>query len=273
MKKNIEITQDAYGVLMAHSAKSNIEQIAEQVRMLGYGVIDSGMNAEQVAKVGEAFDRIRVRYLKEFKVERLSKQNEQHTIRAMLIHGEPIFIRLATNPILLEIISNLIRGKFYLNQQNGVINPPKEEFNQGKWHRDLPYQHFVSSTPLAINALYCIDDFTIYNGATAVLPATHKTEAFPSASFIKANSKQITAKAGSFIVLDCMVYHKGSLNHTNHTRRAVNHVYTIPYIKQQVSFIRQMKLHDLTQEEQQLFGYDCLEYASIAEFLSRHAHG
>ena len=28
------------------------------------------------------------------------------------------------------------------------------------YHRDLPYQHFVSSRPLAISALFCIDPFT-----------------------------------------------------------------------------------------------------------------
>jgi len=272
MKKNVKSIPDAYGILIANSTKSDIEQVTEQVRMLGYGVFDSGMNAEQIEVVSQAFDRTRARYLNEFGEERLVKKNEQHTIRAMLIHGEPIFIQLAKNAKLLEIVSSLIQGKFYLNQQNGVINPPHEEYNQGKWHRDLPYQHFVSSTPLAINALFCVDDFTINNGSTLVLPSTHKNEAFPSASFVRANSLQITAKAGSFIVLDCMLYHKGGMNLTSHCRRAVNHLYTIPFIKQQVSLIRQMKLRDLTAEEMQLFGFDYLEYASISEFLSRHDH-
>jgi len=52
-------------------------------------------------------------------------------------------------------LSKLIVGKFILNQQNG-INPPGETCNQSAWHRDLPYQHYVSSTPLTINALLCM---------------------------------------------------------------------------------------------------------------------
>lgn len=272
MNKPVEFAPEAYGILMSHSARTDIEQVAEKIRMLGFGVLDSGMTAEEVAEVAAAFDKTRESYVTRFGEERLAEKSEQHTIRAMLVHGESVFKRLATNPRVLSLVSSLIRGKFQLNQQNGVINPPKQGYNQGKWHRDLPYQHFVSSTPLAINALYCVDDFTIDNGATVVLPASHKTEAFPSASFIDANSVQVTAKAGSFLVLDCMVYHKGNTNRTDHIRRAVNHVYTIPYIKQQISLPRLMPANSLTEIELQLFGYHCPEYSSIEEFLSRHDH-
>ncbi|MFX5510311.1 hypothetical protein ABTD49_20870, partial [Acinetobacter baumannii] len=80
------------------------------------------------------------------------------TIRAPLVHGSAVFRRLATNPVLMEVLQKLIVGKFILNQQNGVINPPGATYNQGAWHRDLPYQHYVSSTPLAVNALFCVDD-------------------------------------------------------------------------------------------------------------------
>jgi ectoine hydroxylase-related dioxygenase (phytanoyl-CoA dioxygenase family) len=272
MNKPVELSPRSYGILLANAVNTDIEQVAEQIRILGYGVLDSGMNAEQVASVAAAFDRTRERYLNKFGEENLTKENEQHTIRAMLVHGESIFRELATNSRVLELVSSLIRGKFLLNQQNGIINPPQEKYSQSRWHRDLPYQHFVSSTPLAINALYCVDDFNLENGATAVLPATHKMEAFPSRSFIDTNSLKLTAKAGNFLVLDCMVYHKGSANRTGHVRRAVNHVYSIPYIKQQISLPRQIQARDLTAYERQLFGYDCPEYSSITEFLSRHDH-
>lgn len=272
MNKPVEFAPEAYGVLMTEVARNDIERVAEQIRTLGYGVIDSGLSADQVAEVAQAFDRTTASYRAQFGANRLSQQNEQHTIRAMLVHGEPVFRQLATNPRVLALVASLIRGKYLLNQQNGIINPPKQDYSQGKWHRDLPYQHFVSSSPLAINALYCVDDFTVDNGATVVLPATHKTEAFPSAAFVDANTLQLTARAGDFLVLDCMVYHKGNMNRTDQIRRAVNHVYTIPFIKQQISIPRQMPAHGLTELERQLFGYECPEYASIGEFLSRHDH-
>ena len=42
----------------------------------------------------------------------------------------------------------------------------------------------------------------IENGSTFVLPGTHKVTKFPSNMFVKENVKQITAKAGSYIVLN-----------------------------------------------------------------------
>jgi ectoine hydroxylase-related dioxygenase (phytanoyl-CoA dioxygenase family) len=98
---------------------------------------------------------------------------------------EPIFLELAANPRILKICRTLVADYVTLNQQNGIINPPNgQRYNQAAWHRDLPYQHFTSSRPLAINALFCIDAFTVENGATKVLPASHREEAFPSDAFI-----------------------------------------------------------------------------------------
>ena len=94
----------------------------------------------------------------------LQSLNEHNGIRApFLIDKTGIFVKLVTNDKLLQLVSKLIKGSFYLNQQNGIINPAGNTYNQGMWHRDLPYQHFTSSSPLGINALYCVDDFTIEN--------------------------------------------------------------------------------------------------------------
>ncbi len=141
----------------------------------------------------------------------LKSVNEFNTVRSLLTHGGDLFLRLALNENLLSIIKKLIPGKFILNQQNGVINPARETYNQSAWHRDLPYQHFVSTKPLAINALFCVDDFTYENGATFVLPASHKSEAFPSLNYVQRNAIQIEAKSGWFILLDCMIFHAGGL--------------------------------------------------------------
>ena len=59
----------------------------------------------------------------------------------------------------------------------------------------------------------------------------HKTKNYPSNNYIKQNAIQLEAKAGCFIILDCMVYHSGGLNFSKNERRGVNHVYTIPYFK------------------------------------------
>ena len=163
----------------------------------------------------------------------------------------------------------LIHGKFILNQQNGIINPPRADYNQGAWHRDFPYQHFVSSRPLAINALFCVDDFTIENGATYVLPASHKSGPFASKTFVERHAVQVVAKAGSFILLDCMLFHAGGFNQSSRPRRAVNHVYNIPYFKQQINIPLNLGAAGLSSQAKEVFGFTFQEPGSVADYLAQ----
>lgn len=240
----------------------------EQVKTLGYAVLDAGYSASELGSISEEFNRTRLRYVDTHGEAELRSVNEFHTIRSPLTHGGDVFLRLVFNPNLLTALGKLIAGKFILNQQNGVINPPKETYSQASWHRDLPYQHFLSTSPLAINALFCVDDFTIANGATFVLPASHKTEAFPSPGYVQRNAVQVEAKAGSFILLDCMMFHAGGFNTTGSERRAVNHLYNIPFFKQQIAIRDHMKSHNLSLEERQILDFNSPDgHESIESYL------
>jgi ectoine hydroxylase-related dioxygenase (phytanoyl-CoA dioxygenase family) len=124
--------------------------------------------------------------------------------------------------------------------QNAIINRPTDAHYQVTWHRDLNYQHWVSSRPLAISALYAIDDFSDLTGGTLLIPASHKSEEFPSPEYIAAHQVGLTAKAGSILVFDAMLFHRSGTNRSQIIRRAVNHIYTLPLIKQQISFPRML---------------------------------
>jgi ectoine hydroxylase-related dioxygenase (phytanoyl-CoA dioxygenase family) len=82
---------------------------------------------------------------------------------------------------------------------------------------------------------------------------------------------QVQAKAGSFILLDCMVFHAGGFNNTNLERRAVNHVYNIPYFKQQINIPNNMKGANLSEEEKDILGFNYIEPSSISHYLSTRA--
>lgn len=267
MTKLDGIPEVAYGILQQDQFSSEFEEVAEQVRRLGYAILDSGYTSEQLQEISEEFDLTRKQYLRTWGESRLKSLNEFHTIRALLTHGGATFVQLAMNRNLMVVLQQLIAGIFILNQQNGIINPPGETYNQGAWHRDLPYQHYVSSTPLAVNALFCVDDFNFENGSTFVLPASHKSSAFPSVNYLNRNAVQINAKAGQYILLDCMLFHSGGFNKSTKERRAVNHVFNIPYFKQQISLPENLLADDLSSEARALFGFNVQESASIANFL------
>jgi ectoine hydroxylase-related dioxygenase (phytanoyl-CoA dioxygenase family) len=261
-----------YGVTEQTQASTDVERACESIRQLGYAVIDGGYGAKWLGSLSDAFDRALQRHWSEHGIESLKSIDEHNTIRLPLAN-EPMFLELATNSKILEICSRLIPGYSMLNQQNGIINPPNATpYNQGAWHRDLPYQHFVSSRPLAINALFCLDGFTIENGATKVSPASHRQEAFPSDLFIETQTVSVTPPAGSFIVLDCMVFHSGGVNVTAKPRRAVNHVYSIPLIRQQIDLPSALGEGFVADGMvRKLLGYDVRQPRSVREFIASRA--
>jgi ectoine hydroxylase-related dioxygenase (phytanoyl-CoA dioxygenase family) len=257
----------SYGVSEQRTVTDDLDRAAEEVAFLGYSVVDSGYSANEIAEFGRLFNRVHERYRAVHGEDMLRGLDEHNGIRLPLAF-DARFIDLAANERILELMQKLIRNKFILNQQNGIINPPRERFNQGLWHRDLPYQHFVSSRPLAVNALYCVDDFTALNGATFVLPASHWREEFPSEVFIRNHARQITAPAGCFIVLNCMLFHRGGANTTSDRRRAVNHVYSTAFIKQQIDIPGQLgNAHALSPTVADLLGFRYQIPRTVADYL------
>ena len=257
-----------YGVHEQLHSGTAVDAAVESIRLLGYAVVDGNYSAEQMQIFSGAFDKALV-----VSQERhggsgaLAEIDEQNTIRALL-SIDRLFLDLARNETILAISRRLVGDYVVLGQQNGIINPPNaERYNQSAFHRDMPYQHFVSSRPLAINALFCIDPFSVENGATQVIPASHKSEAFPSDMIVNASKVSVSAKSGSFIVLDCMAFHCGGVNTTGARRRAVNHVYAVPILRQQIELSSELgDGYSDDPDVRRFLGYDVRTPANVSAF-------
>jgi ectoine hydroxylase-related dioxygenase (phytanoyl-CoA dioxygenase family) len=145
-------------------------------------------------------------------------------------------MRIAQHPVVMRIVERILGTYFILNLQNAIINRPDRPHHQSSWHRDLPYQNWVISKPLAINALFAIDEFSEITGGTHIVPFTHKTEILPSDEYISSNKMIACVPAGSAIIFDSMLFHKAGENRSKIIRRAVNNLYTTPILKQQYDF-------------------------------------
>ncbi|SDY41622.1 Phytanoyl-CoA dioxygenase (PhyH) [Jannaschia faecimaris] len=262
---------NAYGILHGDTWDDALLLAADQIRRLGYAIVDSGFSSTEITDIEQKFDMTRAEYTRTWGEDHLESMDEHNSMRLpMAVSPEP-FRNLAFAPNILSVVGQLIDGQFILNQQNGVINPAGAAYNQGLWHRDLPYQHFVTNVPLAVNALYCVDDFTSENGGTWVIPASHKTPNYPSDAYVSAHALQVNAKAGQYIVLDCMAYHTGGFNRSTADRRAVNHVYTIPYFSQQIRIPGNVEESGLTPDQRRILGFDFPSPQSVDAYLSARA--
>ena len=187
----------SYGVVGRMASQSSAERHVERIRLLGYSVVEGGLALSVLAALPAQIDALLERQAHEAGGrERLRDVGDQGTARCCLAYDDA-FVPIATDPAVLAICQLLLGDYFVLMQQNAVINAPEQAHTQHVYHRDLPYQHFTSSRPLAIGALFCADSFTTENGATIVIPASHKVEAFPSGPSIDEVEQVVEAPAGS----------------------------------------------------------------------------
>ena len=240
--QNMQNSIRVFGVKEFSEASSDVEQHIEDIKLVGYTIVPDALSTSELELARLKVDEIYSRQTAEFGGEsELRKLNDSYTARALLAYDD-FFLTVATNAKVLAIVEALLGDYYILMLQNGLINVPSvgSEQNAGSWHRDLNYQHFVSSRALSVSALFCVDDFTSETGGTHVLPGSHKMEAFPSAATVLSNERPITARAGSVVVFDSMLFHCGGLNRSANPRRALNHMYTLPLIRQQISFPRML---------------------------------
>ena len=230
-----------YGVLERDQVDGALAVHAERIRVAGYSVIADAFTAEEISHLGARLDAVLERQVEEFGgATRMAAIGDSGTARCPLAYDD-VFLKPATHPTLLELCRLLLGQYIVLMQQNGVSNPSVDVHTQARYHRDLPYQHFTSSRPLAISALLCLDPFTEETGATTLIPGSHRIERFPSDQVAAALDVTIEAKAGSYIVFDSMLFHRAGRNRSGRNRRGINHVFSIPLIAQQISIPAALK--------------------------------
>jgi ectoine hydroxylase-related dioxygenase (phytanoyl-CoA dioxygenase family) len=263
-------TSTSYGVVHQEPAGDESARHAERIGLVGFTVVPSGISEGELDALRCRLDAVVERQVAEFGgSDRMAAIGDALTARCPLAYDDA-FLDVARHPLVLAIVGRLLGEFVVLMQQNGIVNPPGESHQQRAYHRDLPYQHFVSTRPLGISALFCLDPFRRETGATIVVPASHRVEAFPSDAVAEALGTAVEADAGSFIVFDAMLFHQAGLNRSAQPRRGVNHVYTVPIIAQQISLPSALQgRHAEDPQLARLLGYESGPAASVLDWRQR----
>jgi len=261
----------SYGVKKQHQVESDLDRHLEELSIVGFTILENVLKKERLVAVREKLDRIYEKQESDYGAEELRAISELNLVRCPLVYDD-FFLQLITEERILEVVKANLGSFFVLHLQNGIISLPDQEHHQSLWHRDLPYQDFEISKPLAVNALYCVEDFSPETGGTVVLPFSHRLEKMPSESFISNHQKTVRAEAGSVIMFDSMLYHRAGYNSSQETRRAINHVYAAGILKQQINIPKM--LGDRFGDDpflRMLLGYESQTPDSVDEYrVQRH---
>lgn len=225
---------EQYGVKNNTKLITKNDAYLEELALLGYTLIPNVMTATECEQAQEKLLDVYQRQEDSYKLKGgLSFINEENMSRCPLVYDD-FFSRIFLKPELMSLVQSYIGEHYILHLQNGILNKPVGKHYQSAWHRDLPHQEWVISKPLAISALICISDFSNNNGSTVVLPHSHKQDIIPSPEYISKHQKQIIADKGTAIIFDSMLFHRAGENKSDHARYAINHVFTAPFLQQQI---------------------------------------
>ena len=227
--------EKSYGINNQAKVFSEIDIHLEELKINGFTLLENILNKIELEETRNRLDKLNLIQTIEFSKDALEKINELNMVRCPFLYDE-YFLSIATNKAVNDIIKQVLGDYYILHLQNGIINMPNEEHHQRSWHRDLPYQNYEISSPLALSALFCVDDFSLKSGGTTILPFSHALESIPSSIYIEKHKMHIEAKAGSVILFDSMLLHRAGNNISSQIRRGINNMYVKPILKQQINF-------------------------------------
>ena len=236
-----EISEKSYGV--RERSPEPIDDLGVALELLqsrGFAVVPNVFSSEQVAELSERLEAVYAQQCKEVGGEdALFKISDADIVRCPLAYDAE-FLAVALHPVIVDAARRLLGPSVVLLMQNGVINRPDRTQAQTAWHRDLNYQHWVSSRPIAISAMVCLEDFTDETGGTVFLAGSHRIEPMPSDRILRSAGEIPKAYAGSIILFDSMVFHRAGLNKSKRIRRGINHVVGAPILAQTIDVPRML---------------------------------
>jgi len=195
----------------SHQSAVSLGPIQQALDQKGYVVVSGALDSERVALLCLAFDHAPVQAGGTQHVEITDETPEAESWRALDHH-----------PVLKAAAEHLLSPTFCLGGMHG--RNPLPGFGQQGLHSDCLRGR--EQECILITALWMLDDFTPENGATRVVPGSHRiTSPLPrdlAQPLARHRDEQIiVGSAGSVLMFNGYLWHSGRRNNSNSPRRAV----------------------------------------------------
>ena len=141
--------------------------------------------------------------------------------------------RLVDNPRVLAVLDQLLMPNYLLSALQ-AINIQPGEIAQLAHHDDGFYPIPRPRAPLTAATIWAIDDFTADNGATMVIPGSHRWGQRPPNPEDQAIS--VVMPAGSCVFFVGTLWHGGGANNATRERLAVTAQYCQPWLRPMEAF-------------------------------------
>lgn len=210
-------------------SEAEIISHAGRIRDDGFTVIENAADPELVRGLIAAVERIEREH--DLKTAKTSFEGFRTLRVNNLLTYDEIFWQVPLHDNVLPVVERVLDKECLLSSFCSLVLGPGQEAQP--IHEDtqlipLPRPHI----PITVNAIWALTDFTRDNGATRIVPGSHKRDHAPE--YGKAYDAELaTMPAGSVMLFDSALWHGAGANDSNSRRFAFSCAYCWGWMRQQ----------------------------------------
>jgi ectoine hydroxylase-related dioxygenase (phytanoyl-CoA dioxygenase family) len=185
-----------------------------------------------------------------------------------LLNKNIIFSKTLEDHRLQKLIATILGDHWIMYAYTSSSLPPKGDNYGSRIHVDCP--RFIPNYVTNVGVIWALDDFTLENGATHVLPGSHNTDQIPTDQFFKENNIRLTCKAGDLIIFNARLWHAAGINNTDKFRHALTMNVCRPFMKQRMDWVRFIPstiTDQLSSQARRIIGFDTRLPSTLEEFF------
>ena len=242
----------------------DIQQNIKEVDYYGYTKIENFLTSEGKSHllnlINKKYDEINSNGKMKYKG--VPARNANDKIVYSIYNINHCFIEVLTSSVIREIAMYKLNDEYYRFLPNNVPNYILSYYNARSSGNKLDL-HIDSIIPFpgsqktnAIQVAILLEDSTIDNGCTVVVPGSHNSGRYTDREF--SNTKPLTGKAGDLIIWDSRLWHGTLVNKTKESRWVLIATMSQWWCKQSIDIVRNVDnnvYQQCSDEQKQLLGF------------------
>jgi len=242
---------------------------AQSIDAQGYTIIPDFLSAEQLVEVR----RILALYLGTHAGRNDFEGTRTERIYTLVARGR-IFWTIALDPRIIALCERFLRPGFLLTASQAIQIEPDE--TPQPFHTDDAFYTIPRPRPMiSLSTIVAVDAFDPENGATEVIPGSHRWDDAQLARTFDAGvvdgadrvcadaalgplARPVTMPAGGCVVFAGTLVHRGGANRSGRARSAFSHQYCEPWARQQENFVLGVPIEvasEMPPRLQEMLGY------------------
>lgn len=240
-------------------------EMIESIKQYGYVVLEDVLSEQACESYKSLLNRDHEKYASMYANSNATDHGLNNKDREKIVynlHNKDIsYFNLCDHPKVFPIIKNMLQEGSYQNSQpvnllgfDARSPSPYTDAQQLHLDSNLPGQ---AGYPLIMVALFMLDDFTVENGATRIVPGSHLRSDYAENNKVYDEELSVEANKGSVLIFNGALWHGGGKKHNDISRWAVIPSYGRWFIKPAFSFSENIPANifeQLTDERKALLG-------------------